>query len=91
MRSKVRQDMAEAVEPVIVPKEMPKVAGISYRTDWSARVIDKKKFVEHCAQHGKLEYLEINMKLLNSFAKSFKDTIELPGIEIISKKVQITR
>jgi hypothetical protein len=91
LRSKVRQDMAESVEPAVIPKETPKVAGISYRTDWSARVTDKKKFVEYCAQHGKLEYLDINMKLLNAFAKSFKDTIELPGIEIISTKVQVTR
>jgi len=94
LRSTVRQDMAESVEPVFIPKETPKVVGISYRTDWSARVTDKKKFIEyciHCTQDNKLEYITINMTLLNSFAKSFKDTIELPGIEFISKKTQVTR
>ena len=90
-RSAVRQEMAEKVVPIEIPKEMPKVEGISYRTDWSAKVTDKEKFIAYCLQHEKFDYLEINMSLLNIHAKGFKNTIELPGIEFCSTKIQITR
>jgi hypothetical protein len=90
-RSAIRQNMAEKVVAVEIPKEVPKVEGISYRTDWSAKVVDRKKFFEYCIQHNKFEYLEINTYLLNKHAKEFKNTIELPGIEFCSTKTQITR
>lgn len=90
LRSTVRQDMAEKVVPVEIPKEVPKVQGISYRKTWSAKVADKEAFFAYCVQHKKYEYLDINMGLLNKFAKDFKDTIALPGIEFYSTKTQIT-
>ncbi|MBA7470152.1 hypothetical protein ES707_05430 [subsurface metagenome] len=90
-RSAVRQEMAEKVKPVEIPKEVPKVAGISYRTDWSAKVVDIEKFIAYCLQYKKFEYLEINMSLLNKHATDFKDTIKLPGIEFCSTQVQVTR
>jgi len=91
LRATVRQDMAEDVVPVVIPKAIPKVKGISYRTDWSAKITDKKKFIEYCVQNNQLHYLDINMKILNSFAKTVKDTVELPGVEFIGKKTQVTR
>lgn len=91
LRSTVRQDMAEEVVPVVIPKAIPKVKGISSRTDWSAQITDKKKFIEYCVQNNQLHYLDINMKILNSFAKTVKDTVELPGVEFIDKSTPVIR
>lgn len=91
LRSTVRRDMAEDIVPVVIPKAIPKVKGISYRTDWSAKITDKKKFIEYCLQNNQLHYLDINMKILNAFAKTVKDTVELPGVEFIDKSASVTR
>lgn len=75
-------DAPVAVERVNIP-EIPKPDGISYRETWSAEVVDLMTLVKAVAE-GKapIAYLEANTQALNTAARAFKGTVEIPGVRI---------
>lgn len=63
--------------PILSEPEQPK--GISYKTLWSAEIVDQSQIPR--------EYLIPNMQLLDKLASVYKDTKEIPGIKFVSKKI----
>lgn len=63
----------------IVAQAQTKVAGISKRTIWKARVIKKESIP--------LEYMEPNQSALDKVAQATKGTIQIPGVEFYSEDI----
>lgn len=79
-------------EPVVavaapVEKATPKVAGIAYRTTYSAQVVDILALVRHVAANPQLlPLLSANMPALNGQARSLKAALQLPGVKVIETR-----
>lgn len=67
------------VAPVIIPKETPKVAGVSFRQTWKARVVDETLVPR--------EYLCVDTVKLNGYARSMKGSAMVAGVEFYSEDV----
>jgi len=79
----------EAPAPVVVQveKAVPKVAGISYRTTYSARVTDKHALIAFVAANPQFENLiDPNMPALNGQARSLKMAMQIPGVVVDEKR-----
>lgn len=89
----LRQE-AEALisEPVDVPvvqveSATPKVDGLSYRTTYSATVVDMLALVNFCASnHQHLELLLPNTTALNIMARALKQGLSIPGVRVVVKR-----
>lgn len=69
---------------VIVPPLTPKVAGVSHRELWSARVVSLPQLVDHvAAHHDQVNLLQANQPALNTLARALKGTMQLPGVEAV--------
>lgn len=78
---------AEEIEaPVIhVQHDTPKVTGISTRTTWKARVLDKKAFVVAASIDANLlGFVSVDQTALNKLAQATKGQLDYPGIEFYS-------
>jgi hypothetical protein len=66
--------------------------GVFYRVTWKATVIDLMKLVKAVAE-GKapIAYLEANMTALNAAAKSYRNTLDIPGVLQYNEPVQSKR
>lgn len=71
------QQQAAVVQAPTVVREQQKVAGISMRTRWLARVVN--------ADLVPREYLVPNEQALNKIAEATKGSIKIPGVEIYGK------
>ena len=67
------------VPPVILPKETPKVMGMSFRTIWKFRIIDIAKIPR--------EYLEPDMVKIGGVVRSLKGQTNISGIRVYEGKV----
>lgn len=72
------QQQASIVQAPTVVREQSKVAGISMRTLWRARVVD--------ASLVPREYMLPNETALNKVAEATKGSIKIPGVEIYSEQ-----
>lgn len=70
-----------------VPKET-KVDGVSYKTSYFAMVTDVKALLQGVLSGVvPAEAVAPNMKALNQAARSFKETLNWPGVEVKSERV----
>lgn len=70
----LREQAAEVVAPVIqVASATPKVEGASVRKIWRARVVDPQQVPR--------EFLIVNEKALEAYAKATKGAVSVPGVE----------
>lgn len=103
-RQQGREEMAEKAEArmetqieiattVVAPEvEQKKVSGISYRTEYEARINDKKAAVLFCIENPSfIDTVTIDIKAIERAAKAFKGNLAIPGMEIIEKKIPIVR
>ena len=67
------------VPPIIIPKEVPKVTGMSFRTIWKFRIIDIAKIPR--------EYLEPDMVKIGRVVRALKGQTNIPGIRVYEEKV----
>ena len=67
------------VPPIIIPKEVPKVTGMSFRTIWKFRIIDIAKIPR--------EYLEPDMVKIGGVVRALKGQTNIPGIRVYEEKV----
>lgn len=77
------------VPPVELPKTTPKMAGGPvFREIWSAEVVDIRLLCRAVAD-GKVspECVMGNMPVLNKMATALKQTLNVPGVRAISKRV----
>ncbi len=77
-------DEKPEVIPVILPKQAPKVAGISMRETWSAQVFDLMALVNAVAT-GKapVQCLSANTVFLGQQARSMKAAMNYPGVKAV--------
>lgn len=78
---------APIVQAAPVAKATPKVAGITYRTTYSAQVTDVValiRFVAANPSHAAL--LTPNLTALNAQARSLRTALQIPGVRVIETK-----
>ena len=90
----LRQQAQElAAEPVTTPavsvgSYVPKVAGITQRGSYTARVTDLKKLVAWVAKHPKdINLLRVNEPALNALARSQKENLKIPGVQLVKGSI----
>lgn len=74
--------MPELVEPTL-PLEQPKVAGVSVRKNYKARVTNMLELVKHVAAHPEfINLLELNQSSADKLAKSLEEKLSsvIPGL-----------
>ena len=76
------EPLAPPPVPVVRP-EVAKVAGVSGRTTWSAKVTDKAAFLAWAAKPENNFYAEANVVALNSRARAEKKALSIPGVEAV--------
>jgi len=88
--AKGKSDKAQAIldsVPVVpiaaVESKVPKIAGVSTRTDWKHRIV--------CEASIPREWLIPDDKKIAAFARATKGTITIPGIEFYSEQILPTR
>jgi hypothetical protein len=69
--------------PVFVPKETPKVPGLSYREDWKFEIVDATVLPR--------EYLIPDESKIGKIVRALKATTYIPGVRVFSVKVPIGR
>ena len=84
--------LAEPVVERVQVAEAPKLEGVSYRTIWSAEVLDFPALVRAVAE-GKASYAYLlpNSTSLNGAAKIEESGLAIPGVKAISETVQARR
>lgn len=82
----VAETAAVAPPPAIVT-EAPKAAGVSFRTTYKARVVDRDVFLAHALQNAeRRSLLSIDESALNALARAFKGALQIPGIEFYEER-----
>jgi hypothetical protein len=73
-----------------LPPEPEKLKGVSYRTTWSAEVVDMMSLINYVAGKPELAYLlDANMPNLNRMAVSQKDSMQIPGVRAVPKTTTV--
>lgn len=73
---------------VLAERTIPKVAGISYRDTWSARVVSLPKLIAYVAAHPQHANLLVpNQAALNSLARSLKGGMAIDGVSAVCQKI----
>lgn len=74
---------------IAIPKET-RMEGVSYRTSYFAIVTDVKALIQGVLDGiVPSDALSPNMKALNAAARSFKETLNWPGVELKSERVVV--
>lgn len=84
-KAEVLREQAESAAPFgpVVPTQAPAPKGLHYRTTYEGIVVDKTKVP--------LEYLEVNMSLVNKVLNASKGQLQITGIKVKENKTPITR
>lgn len=78
--------------PVPIATAAPKVAGLSTRQNWKARLTDKMALIRFVAEHPEHQHLlDVNQSGINQLAKAQKDAMNLPGVEAYPDAVMSAR
>ena len=78
LEAPVYQPEPEFVPAPVVPKSVPKIQGVSYRTIWSAEVVDMALIPR--------KYLIPDMVMLNKIASAEKERMSIPGVRACSRR-----
>ena len=86
----IAADESVPVAAFIPPaREIPRAAGISYKTSWSAEVTDLLALVQAVAQgHAPLKTVKADEVVLNQLARSLRESFSLPGVRAVSRRDQ---
>jgi hypothetical protein len=86
------QHVSTFAEPVVAVAEPVKVEGISYRSVWSARVVDLATLVKAVADgKAELNLIMANEPALNGLARALKASMSVPGVIVEERKVANVR
>lgn len=81
-----------APAPRMAMPEAPRAAGVSFRENWKARVVDFQLLVEAVASGRQpMTMVEANQKALDGIAKALKGEARIPGVEFYSEQVSAVR
>lgn len=83
-KAEAAEERSQFVVSPVMDRTPPKVAGISTRKTYSARVDNLLDLVKGVAS-GKypLSYIEANMKVLNAQARTLQKEFECPGVTVV--------
>lgn len=85
-KAEALQDRASLVPTPVIASTMPSVAGISTRKTYGAKVTDKMALIKAVAAgQAPDNILEANMTVLNALARSMKEGLNYPGVELVSE------
>lgn len=78
---------------IVVPKETPKVQGLSYRTDWKAECVNLLAIVKAVAAgEAPIGAVQINQQFINSKAIELKtETMLWDGVKIFSMRTPVQK
>lgn len=81
----------QVVAPTLAPT-IQKVAGLSFRENWFAEVVDFMALVKAVAE-GKapMNFIMPNSTVLNSQARATKDSMIVPGVKFFMEKIPVGR
>lgn len=79
LEAPVYQPEPEFIPAPVVPRSVPKISGVSYRTIWSAEVVDVALIPR--------KYLVPDMVMLNKIASAEKERMSIPGVKVVSRRV----
>lgn len=82
-KAEVLQQTADSMVAPTVAPTVEKVAGVSFRENWTAEVVDVNLVPR--------EYMIPDMVKLNKFAKAMHDTVKVAGVVFKSEKTMVTR
>lgn len=72
---------------VVVAPTTPKLAGVSYRDHWTARVVNMRALIAWVAVHpGHDHLLKVNQTALDSLARALRDGLRIDGVEPQNKR-----
>ncbi len=76
--------VAETTTAPVIESAAPKLSGIATRETWKAEVTDKALLLKHIVNERPdlLPLVEINQSALNAQARSLKNELDLPGVEV---------
>lgn len=84
-------EVLEAPMPIVaapVERATPKVAGISYRDTYSARVVSVPRLIAFVAKHPQFANLLVpNTTALNQLARAQKEMLQIDGVEVVKERV----
>lgn len=81
--------ISQPIVPVVakVQPAVPKVANISYRTTWSAQLVNLHELVKFVAANpSHVGLLSANMPALNAQARSLKGALRIPGVQALETR-----
>lgn len=85
-KAETLQDRASLVATPVIASSTPKVAGITMRKTYSARVTDKSALIKAVAAGTAPDnVIEPNMTVLNALARSLKEGFSYPGVELVTE------
>jgi hypothetical protein len=67
------------VAPVVVPKSVPKIQGVSTQKRWTFRVVDPSKVPR--------EYLAVDEQKIGAVVRALKDQCKINGVEVYSEDI----
>lgn len=77
---------------VMAPTTTPKLAGVSYRSKWSARVVSLQALVTWVSAHpDHLHLLDANQGAIDGLARAMKAHLRIPGLEAVETPVVAVR
>lgn len=78
---------AESIVAPVLPTSIPKIAGLSTRTTYHAKVTNFTDLIRGVAAGATPEVaLEPNMTFLNNQARAMKQTLSYPGVEVVEEQ-----
>jgi hypothetical protein len=81
-----------ATTPAIAIPEAPKAAGVSFRQNWKARVVDANLLIQAIAAGQQAMNLMVpNQQALDGIAKALKGEARIPGVEFYTETVSSVR
>jgi len=78
--------------PVVAPKIVPKVAGLSFRDSYSAQVTDLKALLKGVLEGTvPMAAIEANQSFLNTQARALKAELKYPGVRVLNNNTPVGR
>lgn len=90
MRATAHEVLDAPVPTIAVPVERatPKVAGISYRDTYAARVTSLPRLIQFVAKNPQFSHLLTpNATAINQLARAQKEMLQIDGLEVVKTKV----
>lgn len=73
---------------IIAPRTTPKVAGITFRETWSARITNQRALIAYVAAHPEcVNFIVPNLTALNAAVRAQRQGFNVPGVEAVCQKV----